>query len=231
MKVELQDLSHSFFVKDKKIKVLNNVNLRINEGEILLILGPSGSGKTTLLNIIGGMLSPDKGRVLYDNISLYELNRRKQDEYRGIKVGFIFQMFYLIPDFNVLENVLVSMHLIKIGKNEKIKRAKELLKIVGLEDRMTSRPNQLSGGEQQRVAIARALANGSEFIIADEPTGNLDKVTTEEISKLFVTLKELGKTIVIVTHNESLKDISDRYINMSDTVNEENVVVLRRGER
>jgi putative ABC transport system ATP-binding protein len=231
MKVELQDLSHSFFVKDKKIKVLNNVNLRINEGEILLILGPSGSGKTTLLNIIGGMLSPDKGRVLYDNISLYELNRRKQDEYRGIKVGFIFQMFYLIPDFNVLENVLVSMHLIKIGKNEKIKRAKELLKIVGLEDRMTSRPNQLSGGEQQRVAIARALANGSEFIIADEPTGNLDKVTTEEISKLFVTLKELGKTIVIVTHNESLKDISDRFINMSDTVNEENVVVLRRGER
>ncbi|MEM3542614.1 MAG: ABC transporter ATP-binding protein [Candidatus Methanomethylicia archaeon] len=185
-----------------EVPALRGINLEIPTGKIIGIAGPSGSGKTTMLNIIGGLDTPTKGKVYVDDIDITTLNEKELSEYRLKKVGFIFQFYNLIPVLTALENVEVPMILSKIPKEERKRRAMELLKMVGLEDRVNHKPDEMSGGEQQRVAIARALANDPSIILADEPTGNIDTDTTIKIMNLIVNLnKHMNKTFIIATHD------------------------------
>ncbi len=202
---------------DIEVVALRDLDLRVDKGELRVIVGPSGSGKTTLLNLIGGIDQPSAGRVVVDGIEVSKLARRQLVEYRRKKVGFVFQFFNLIPTLTALENVELPMALVGVPKERRRKRAIELLKLVGLEARMHHRPDQLSGGEQQRVAIASALANDPPLILADEPTGELDTVTGKQIAELFRRLRdELGKTIIIVTHDVSIAMIADRISRIRD---------------
>ncbi len=196
---------------------LRQLSLSIREGEFRVIAGPSGSGKTTLLNLIGGIDKPDAGVIIVDNEDITKYNYKQLMEYRRRKIGFVFQMFNLVPYLTALENVELPMTAIGVPREERIKRAKELLKLVGLEDRIDNKPTELSGGEQQRVAIAVALANDPPIILADEPTGELDFATGRQIVKLFQDLhRQLNKTIVMVTHDVSMALYSDRISLMRD---------------
>lgn len=185
-----------------EVPALRGINLEVPVGRIIGIAGPSGSGKTTMLNIIGGLDTPTKGKVWVDDIDITTLNERELSEYRLKKVGFVFQFYNLIPVLTALENVEVPMILAKVPKEERRKRAMELLKMVGLEDRADHKPDEMSGGEQQRVAIARALANDPSIVLADEPTGNIDTDTTIRIMNLIINLnKHMNKTFIIATHD------------------------------
>jgi putative ABC transport system ATP-binding protein len=203
--------------KENELHVLKNISLEISENEFVTIEGPSGSGKTTLLDIMGALLKPDSGKLFIDGIELGTLDDSQLAKIRREKIGFIFQQFNLIPSLTALENVSLALRIAKKSKKEAMERAKELLKLVGLEKRISHTPNQLSGGEQQRVAIARSLANNPKIILADEPTGNLDTKTGDKIIKL---LKELNKkrnyTIVIVTHDPKISIYAGRTINLKD---------------
>ncbi|MHA1853002.1 MAG: ABC transporter ATP-binding protein [Candidatus Heimdallarchaeaceae archaeon] len=203
--------------KENELHVLKNINLEISEGEFVTIMGPSGSGKTTLLDIMGALLKADDGKVFIDGNELSMLNDSQLAKIRREKLGFIFQQFNLIASLTALENVSLPLRIANKPKNEAINKAKELLKLVGLEKRINHRPNQLSGGEQQRVAIARALANDPKIILADEPTGNLDTKTGEKIIKLLNELnKKKNYTIVIVTHDPKISIYAERIINLKD---------------
>lgn len=203
--------------KENELHVLKNINLEISEGEFVTIMGPSGSGKTTLLDIMGALLKADDGKVFIDGNELSMLNDSQLAKIRREKLGFIFQQFNLIASLTALENVSLPLRIANKPKNEAINKAKELLKLVGLEKRINHRPNQLSGGEQQRVAIARALANDPKIILADEPTGNLDTKTGEKIIKLLNELnKKKNYTIVIVTHDPKISTYAERIINLKD---------------
>ena len=198
--IELKNVSKIYGEDRTIIKALDQINLTIEEGKILTIMGPSGSGKSTLLNILGAMDSPTSGEVLVNEIEIGELPERKLSNYRKNQVGFIFQNFYLLPNLNVIENVLVP--LVPYGIKEKDRKvAQEILEIVGLGDRAKSRVSKLSGGESQRVAIARALINSPKLILADEPTGNLDTETGKSIIETLIKLAEKGTTLIIVTHD------------------------------
>ncbi len=202
---------------DVEVVALRDLNLRVDKGELRVIVGPSGSGKTTLLNLIGGIDQPSAGKVIVDGIVVSRLTGKQLVEYRRRKVGFVFQFFNLIPTLTALENVELPMVLTGVPREQRRRRAIELLKLVGLEERMHHRPDQLSGGEQQRVAIASALANDPPLILADEPTGELDTVTGKQIAELFRRLRdELGKTIIIVTHDISIAMIADRISRIRD---------------
>jgi len=197
------------------IKALNGINLKIDKGEFISIVGPSGSGKTTLLNIIGLLDRPTKGKVILENKDVSSLNDNELSSLRAEKIGFIFQTFNLIPNLTAKENVeLASAFSNKVRDSEK--KALELLKIVGLEDRANHRPSQLSGGEQQRVAIARALMNDPIILLADEPTGNLDSKTSLEILEIFKMLNKRGVTILLVTHNMMLAEEANRILYIKD---------------
>ncbi len=190
---------------------LSKLSLYVNEGEFRVIAGPSGSGKTTLLNMIGAIDVPDAGRVIVDGEDITKYDEAKRIEYRRRKVGFVFQFFNLIPYLTALENVEFPMIVIGKPREERRKRALELLRLVGLESKKDNKPNELSGGEQQRVSIAVALANDPPLILADEPTGELDFETSRQIVRLFRDLhKELNKTIIMVTHDFSLAMYADR---------------------
>ncbi len=203
--------------KENELHVLKNINLEISEGEFVTIMGPSGSGKTTLLDIMGALLKADDGKVFIDGNELSMLNDSQLAKIRREKLGFIFQQFNLIASLTALENVSLPLRIANKPKNEAINKAKELLKLVGLEKRINHRPNQLSGGEQQRVAIARALANDPKIILADEPTGNLDTKTGEKIIKFLNELnKKKNYTIVIVTHDPKISIYAERIINLKD---------------
>jgi len=203
--------------KENELHVLKNINLEISEGEFVTIMGPSGSGKTTLLDIMGALLKADDGKVFIDGNELSMLNDSQLAKIRREKLGFIFQQFNLIASLTALENVSLPLRIANKPKNEAINKAKELLKLVGLEKRINHRPNQLSGGEQQRVAIARALANNPKIILADEPTGNLDTKTGEKIIKFLNELnKKKNYTIVIVTHDPKISIYAERIINLKD---------------
>jgi putative ABC transport system ATP-binding protein len=201
----IKDLSKTFKAGKHKIHALKNTNLTINKGEFVAIMGPSGSGKTTLLNILGCLDKSSSGKVILDGLDISKLNENELSNIRKDKIGFIFQSASLMPILNAIENVGLPMECNGTPKDERIKRAEYLLKLVGLQERMKQRPSQLSAGEQQRVAVARAFANKPAIILADEPTGNLDSETGIRIMELLTTLnKNLGTTIIVVTHDEKM---------------------------
>jgi len=211
--------AQNIFKSYDKLQVLKGVNLQIDPSEIVSIIGESGSGKSTLLHILGTLDQPDSGQVYIDGVDVSQLNSKEVAALRNTKIGFIFQFHHLLPEFTALENVLIPSMISKDYSSNQENRAKELLDFLGLKDRIKHKPNQLSGGEQQRVAVARALINQPAVIFADEPTGNLDSESSEELHQLLLRLRnEFGQTFVIVTHSKELSKISDRTIIMQDGV-------------
>jgi lipoprotein-releasing system ATP-binding protein len=199
------------------VEVLKGVDITINSGEIVSIVGPSGSGKSTLLHILGTLDKPDRGEVFLSQENISRLQGNKLAGFRNKHIGFVFQFHHLLPEFSALENVCIPGWLTSRNKNEVKQKAQELLKILGLSQRLENKPNQLSGGEQQRVAVARALINKPDIVFADEPTGNLDTANAKELHNLFFDLrKEFSQTFLIVTHNEELARLSDRTLTMKD---------------
>ena len=199
------------------LPVLRGVDLEINKGEIVSIVGPSGSGKSTLLHILGTLDRADRGSVEISGMNTTNRTNKELAKLRNKKIGFVFQFHHLLPEFTALENVCIPGWIEGRSKSEIKKRATELLTLLGLEQRMEHKPNQLSGGEQQRVAVARALINSPDIVFADEPTGNLDSANAKELHELFFTLrKQLNQTFLIVTHNEELAQLSDRVVSMKD---------------
>jgi len=202
-----------------QLHVLKGVDLEVQKGEIVSIVGASGAGKTTLLQIIGTLDGYSEGELVIANTDIANLNRRALAKFRNENLGFIFQFHQLLPEFTALENVCIPAFIKKTPKAEAEKRAKELLAFLGLTDREHHKPNELSGGEQQRVAVARALINNPSIILADEPSGNLDTESAENLHNLFFKLRdEFGQTFVIVTHNEELAAMADRKLVMQDGV-------------
>lgn len=199
------------------LEVLHGVSLSVARGEIVSIVGASGAGKTTLLQIIGTLMKADGGEVLIDGISPVGLSDAELSAFRNRHIGFVFQFHHLLEEFSALENVMLPMLIAGTDRTSAERRANELLEMVAMRHRATHRPSALSGGEQQRVAIARALANNPSVVLADEPTGNLDTATRDEIQRLFFELCErTGQTFIIVTHDEKLASMSNRKIVMSD---------------
>ena len=199
------------------VEVLRGVDLSVNRGEVVSIVGRSGAGKTTLLQIAGTLDRPDSGQLLINNEDVLKLNNRKMATFRNKHIGFIFQFHHLLPEFTAIENVCIPAFIAGEGRAEANKRAEELLQFLGLSHRLQHKPSALSGGEQQRVAVARALMNKPDIVFADEPSGNLDSVNSEELHKLFFKLRdEWGQTFIIVTHNESLAQMADRTLVMED---------------
>lgn len=199
------------------LEVLHGVSFDVARGEIVSIVGASGAGKSTLLQIVGSLLDADEGDVTIDGVSLKSLRDDKLSDFRNQHIGFIFQSYHLLAEFTAVENVMMPMLIAGVGRGEARRRAEELLDMVAMSHRREHKPATLSGGEQQRVAIARALANAPSVVLADEPTGNLDSVTREEIHRLFFELRDrTGQTFIIVTHDESLANKSDRKIEMRD---------------
>ncbi len=199
------------------LHVLKGVDVVIERGEIVAVVGKSGAGKTTLLHILGTLDRADEGSVSYDEKELFGLSDKLLSDFRNEHIGFIFQFHHLLDEFTALENVCIPAFLAAKRKNPTVKKAKELLSYLGLSQRLDHRPNQLSGGEQQRVAIARSLINDPDVVLADEPTGNLDTQTSDEIHELIFNLrKKFNQTFVIVTHNEDLAMKCDRTLSMAD---------------
>lgn len=202
--------------KDNKVEALNGVDLSIEEGELVSIMGPSGSGKSTLLHMIGLLDRPTSGEVMVDDHNIQDLSNKELAILRRNEIGFIFQTFNLLPRLNVYKNVLLPALYARKPRVQRQEKAKELLKKVGLEQRMKHKPNELSGGERQRVAIARALINNPKIILADEPTGNLDSHSGKEIMKLLRHINKEGSTIVIVTHDLNIAKQTNRIIEFGD---------------
>jgi len=205
-----------------KVNVLKGVDLHIKKGEVVAIVGPSGAGKTTLLQIIGTLDKPQSDvnyELILNATSLKGISDNKISKFRNQHIGFIFQFHQLLPEFTALENVCIPAFIAKKEKKETEKKAKELLDFLGLEDRYQHKPNQLSGGEKQRVAVARALINNPSVILADEPSGNLDSTSAQNLHELFFKLRdEFNQTFVLVTHNEELAAMADRTLTMKDGV-------------
>ncbi|WP_314811584.1 ABC transporter ATP-binding protein [Fusobacterium pseudoperiodonticum] len=199
-----------------ELQVLKNISFKVQKGEFLAIMGSSGSGKSTMMNILACLDSQYEGTYILDGIDISKLTENQLSEIRNKKIGFIFQSFNLLPRLSALENVELPLVYSSVPKAERHKRAAELLEMVGLKDRMHHKPNELSGGQRQRVAIARALVNDPSIILADEPTGNLDSKSEEEIIEILQELNRTGKTIVIVTHEPNIGDIAQRKIVFKD---------------
>ncbi|WP_439698917.1 ABC transporter ATP-binding protein [Mucilaginibacter sp. AW1-7] len=200
-----------------QLQILKGVDLEVKRGEIVTIVGASGAGKSSLLNILGTLDRPDSGELYINDIELSKLNNKNLSDFRNRKIGFIFQFHHLLAEFTALENVCIPAFIAGVSKSNAEKKARELLDLLGLSDRLSHKPNQLSGGEQQRVAVARALINNPALIFADEPSGNLDSVNALELHELFIKLRnDFNQTFVIVTHNEELADLSDRTVIMKD---------------
>ena len=205
-----QDLTVSVTNRKKSINIIEDINLEVEEGETLIITGPSGAGKTTLLFTISGLLKPTRGKVLVYKVDLTTLSEEALALFRNETIGFVFQDYNLISTFTALENVIFPMELLEKNiSGTPIERAKSLLELVGLKDKANLFPYQLSGGEKQRVAFARAMANNPDILLVDEPTGNLDEKNAEMIYDILKTLKESGKTLIIVTHDKKLWTLGD----------------------
>ena len=213
MIVEAKKIRKSF----GSLEVLKGVDFEVQAGEVVAIMGASGAGKSTLLQILGTLLTPDSGSLTIDGTDILSLGERALSRFRNRRIGFVFQAHHLLPEFTAEENVTIPMLIGGQVQASARARARELLALVGLQERLSHKPSQLSGGEQQRVAIARALANNPAILFADEPTGNLDSRTKEEIHQLFLDVrKQLGQTIVIVTHDAGLAALCDRTCTLRD---------------
>ena len=215
--IQLKSVSKIYKMGKENLTVLDGINLDIEEGEFVAIMGPSGSGKSTLANVIGGLDKVNSGTILVDGQELNKLNDKKLSEYRNKKIGFVFQAFNLIPTFTAQENVMLPLILMGVSSKMRKQKAYDCLKIVGLENRVTHKPNELSGGERQRVSIARALVNEPKIIIADEPTGNLDSKKSAEIISILKKLNSNSKiTLIVITHDPNMAHEADRILNMQD---------------
>jgi len=213
--LRVENLSKVYGKKSTEIQAVNNMNFSVNKGEFVAIIGASGSGKSTILNLIGGIDAPSNGKVIIDGQDMYTLNDDKLSALRRRKIGFIFQSYNLIPVLTVEENIKMPI-LLDDNKPEK-KYIQELMSLLGLEDRKNHLPNELSGGQQQRVSIARALANNPSIILADEPTGNLDKKNGSEVIRLLTsTVKKYSQTLILITHDMEIANLADRVIQIED---------------
>ncbi len=210
---------HKFFSLGRNVKlhVLKGISFEVRRGEIIAIVGASGAGKSTLLHILGALDRPSEGKVFFNGVSLFEMNDYELAKFRNRKIGFVFQFHHLLPEFTAIENVAMPAMISGKSFSEVKDRAFELLKGVGLADRVNHKPSELSGGEQQRVAVARALMNSPELVLADEPSGNLDSKNAEALHELIIELnKKFGQTFIIATHNERLAERADRIIKIVD---------------
>lgn len=214
--IKLDNVSKVYQLDSVKVEALHNVNLEIKEGEFVSIMGASGSGKSTLLHLLGALDMPTGGAVYLEGTDISKLSGEKLARLRGKRIGFVFQFFNLYPTLTARENVELPMIINETSTREREKRAQELLERVELGDRADHYPSQLSGGQRQRVAVARALANNPGMVLADEPTGNLDSKTGEDIMRLFTELNKEGKTIVMVTHERNIARFSRRIIRVKD---------------
>lgn len=211
--IEVKNIHKSFGT----LEVLKGVDLTVEKGEIVSIIGKSGAGKTTLLQIIGTLDKPDAGNVVIDGVDVFALKEKELADFRNRHIGFIFQFHQLLPEFNALENVMMPAMIARVPEKDAEKRAVQLLTELGMAERLTHKPNQLSGGEKQRVAAARAMMMSPDVILADEPSGSLDESNKKELHKLLLQMREqYGQTIIIVTHDKELAEISDRVIEMRD---------------
>ena len=215
--IELKDVRKTYHLGEVEVKALRDVDLKIKKEEFVAIMGPSGSGKSTLLHMIGCLDRPTSGKIYLDRVDISKLNDSELARLRGKKIGFVFQFFNLYPTLSARENIELPMLILESDKKEREKKSAKLLETVGLEKRAEHLPSQLSGGERQRVAISRALANDPPLLLADEPTGNLDSKTGEEIMKFLDKLQEKEKvTIVMVTHEEHIAKYAERIIRLKD---------------
>ena len=214
---EIKEVTKLYEIGDSQVHSLDSVSLKIEKGEFLSVIGPSGSGKSTLLYTMGGLLTPTKGEVMIDGIPIYQLKNKERAKFRRENVGFIFQTFELLPYLTALENVMLPLHLDGISSTDQEKWAVEALDKVGLGKRANHKPCELSGGEQQRVAVARGIVNNPSILLADEPTGNLDQKTGNEIMGLLCDLhKKEGLTLVFVTHDPEKAKLAGRVVEMLD---------------
>ena len=214
--IEISNLKKHYSSGDDTVEALRGVDISIQAGEFITIMGQSGSGKSTLLSVLGGMNHPTVGEVEMAGVKLYQLPGEKLADFRAQNLGFVFQSFHLIPYLTAIENVMLPLAIVKAKGAEKTAAARGALERVGLGNKLDRLPNQLSGGEQERVAIARAIVNNPHILLADEPTGNLDSKTSEEVMALFRELNDAGQTVVMVTHNPENSSYSDRTIHLKD---------------
>lgn len=220
MSIILRDIHKTYKTGPKEVRAIDGLNLEIDKGLSAAIVGPSGAGKSTLLHVIGGLDRPSKGKVFINDTDIYRLTDTQRAGFRNVSIGFVFQFYHLLPEFTALENVMMPALINgqwSMGKGKVKDKAKELLRLVGLGARTGHRPGELSGGESQRVAIARALVNGPEFLLCDEPTGNLDSKTADSVYELLFDIRaNIGTTFIVVTHDEKAVSRFDRIIRIRD---------------
>jgi putative ABC transport system ATP-binding protein len=221
--IQITNIKRDFALGNEIVYVLKGIDLEINKGEYVALLGPSGSGKSTLMNLLGCLDTPTSGSYILNGKDVSKMHDDELAEIRNKEIGFVFQTFNLLPRTTALDNVALPMVYAGFSKSERKVRAEEVLKQVGLADRMDHQPNQLSGGQRQRVAVARALVNNPSIILADEPTGNLDSKTSEEIMKLFGDIHKLGNTVIVVTHEEEVAAYAHRIIRLRDGMVESDI--------
>jgi putative ABC transport system ATP-binding protein len=221
--IQITNIKRDFVLGNEIVYVLKGIDLEINKGEYVALMGPSGSGKSTLMNLLGCLDTPTSGSYILNGKDVSKMHDDELAEIRNKEIGFVFQTFNLLPRTTALDNVALPMVYAGFSKSERKVRAEEVLNQVGLADRMDHQPNQLSGGQRQRVAVARALVNNPSIILADEPTGNLDSKTSEEIMKLFGDIHKLGNTVIIVTHEEEVAAYAHRIIRLRDGMIESDI--------
>ena len=226
--INLEHIAKIYQLGSEEVQALKDVSLNIEKNEYVAIMGPSGSGKSTLMNIIGCLDTPSKGSYIFTGVNVSEMNDNELAEIRNKEIGFVFQTFNLLPRSNALHNVELPLIYAGVSTSERRERAKQVLENVGLADRIYHKPNELSGGQRQRVAIARALVTKPSIILADEPTGNLDSKTGEDIMALFNDLFEMGNTIILVTHEEYIAEHAARIIRLRDGLVEKDENVIKR---
>jgi putative ABC transport system ATP-binding protein len=230
--IRLTDIVKNYFLGTQVVEALRSISLTIGKNEYVAIMGPSGSGKSTLMNLLGCLDTTTSGTYILNQKDVSKLQDNQLADIRNKEIGFVFQTFNLLPRYTAVENVMLPLVYAGISRNERILRAKEMLISVGLEDRMEHRPGELSGGQRQRVALARAMINHPSIILADEPTGNLDSKTSEDIMALFDVIHQRGNTIIIVTHEESIARHAHRIIRLLDghieydRINEQPLIVI-----